>query len=120
MLDGKFSFVVYDDKNKRIYAGRDHMGICPMYIGYGKDGSVWFASEMKARPSAFSWWQKVSLGPTASKPSGGIQVATGSTTDVCIPLLLLSASSTSRVSTAMRFSRLATTITAAPAPRTAW
>lgn len=52
MLDGKFSFVVYDDKNKRIYAGRDHMGICPMYIGYGKDGSVWFASEMKASPAA--------------------------------------------------------------------
>lgn len=49
MLDGKFSFVVYDDKNKRIYAGRDHMGICPMYIAYGTDGSVWFASEMKAR-----------------------------------------------------------------------
>lgn len=53
MLDGKFSFVVYDDKNKRIYAGRDHMGICPMYIAYGKDGSVWFASEMKARPWAW-------------------------------------------------------------------
>ena len=27
---------------------RDHMGITPLYIGYGADGSVWFASEMKA------------------------------------------------------------------------
>ena len=47
MLDGKFAFILYDKKNGRVYAGRDHMGICPMYIGYGTDGSVWFASEMK-------------------------------------------------------------------------
>lgn len=26
---------------------RDHMGITPMYVGYGADGSVWFASELK-------------------------------------------------------------------------
>ena len=47
MLDGKFAFILYDKKNGRVYAGRDHMGICPMYIAYGHDGSVWFASEMK-------------------------------------------------------------------------
>jgi asparagine synthase (glutamine-hydrolysing) len=27
---------------------RDHIGICPLYIGWGADGSVWFASEFKA------------------------------------------------------------------------
>ena len=52
MLDGKFAFVVNDTKHNRIYAARDHMGICPMYIAYGKDGSIWFASEMKVRKAA--------------------------------------------------------------------
>ena len=27
---------------------RDHMGITPLYIGWGDDGSIWVASEMKA------------------------------------------------------------------------
>jgi len=26
-----------------------HCGIKPLYIGYGKGGSTWFASELKAR-----------------------------------------------------------------------
>ena len=30
-----------------MFAARDHMGICPLYIAHGTDGSVWFASEMK-------------------------------------------------------------------------
>jgi hypothetical protein len=29
-------------------AARDPIGVCPLYLGHGKDGSVWFASEMKA------------------------------------------------------------------------
>lgn len=28
--------------------GRDHMGLCPLYWGKNKDGSLLFASEMKA------------------------------------------------------------------------
>lgn len=47
MLDGKFAFILFDKPAKRVYAARDHMGLCPLYIGYGVDGSVWFASEMK-------------------------------------------------------------------------
>ena len=43
---------LYDAETGRIFAGRDHMGISSMYIGYGKDGSVWFASEMKVRVSS--------------------------------------------------------------------
>ena len=27
--------------------GRDHMGLCPLYWGKNKDGSLLFASEMK-------------------------------------------------------------------------
>lgn len=47
MLDGMFALVVYDAESGKIFAARDQMGISSMYIGYGKDGSVWFASEMK-------------------------------------------------------------------------
>ncbi|GLE04674.1 hypothetical protein PINS_up013653 [Pythium insidiosum] len=48
MLRGMFSFVLYDAKKDLLIAARDHMGITPLYYGYGADGSVWFASEMKA------------------------------------------------------------------------
>lgn len=47
-LRGMFSFVLYDEKTDSFIAVRDHIGIIPLYIGYGADGSVWFASEMKA------------------------------------------------------------------------
>ncbi|TMW58366.1 hypothetical protein Poli38472_009925 [Pythium oligandrum] len=47
-LRGMFSFVLYDAKKQVLIAARDHMGITPLYYGYGADGSVWFASELKA------------------------------------------------------------------------
>jgi len=47
-LRGMFSFVLYDKKKKSMYAVRDHLGITPLYYGYSADGSIWFASEMKA------------------------------------------------------------------------
>jgi asparagine synthase (glutamine-hydrolysing) len=47
LLDGMFAFVLFDHEASTVFAARDHMGICPMYIAYGHDGSVWFASEMK-------------------------------------------------------------------------
>ncbi|GAB5367348.1 hypothetical protein AAMO2058_001222600 [Amorphochlora amoebiformis] len=46
-LRGMFSFVLYDRANNRYLAYRDHMGITPLYMGYGADGSVLFSSEMK-------------------------------------------------------------------------
>lgn len=47
-LRGMFSFVLYDRRDDSFFVLRDHMGITPMYAGYGADGSIWFASEMKA------------------------------------------------------------------------
>lgn len=47
-LRGMFSFVLYDSEKDLLLATRDHMGITPLYYGYGADGSVWFCSEMKA------------------------------------------------------------------------
>ncbi|KYQ90430.1 asparagine synthetase [Tieghemostelium lacteum] len=48
MLSGDFAFVVYDSKTKSYLAARDPIGVVPLYIGWGKDGSVWFSSEMKS------------------------------------------------------------------------
>ena len=48
LLRGMFSFVLYDSNKKQLLAARDHLGITPFYFGYGADGSIWFASELKA------------------------------------------------------------------------
>ncbi|GMH47200.1 hypothetical protein TrRE_jg1027, partial [Triparma retinervis] len=47
-LRGMFSFVLHDASTNTFTAVRDHVGITPLYIGYGNDGSIWFSSEMKA------------------------------------------------------------------------
>jgi asparagine synthase (glutamine-hydrolysing) len=47
-LRGMFSFILHDSKTDTYVAARDHMGITPLYIGWGDDGSVWLASEMKS------------------------------------------------------------------------
>ncbi|KAM5577257.1 hypothetical protein ABKV19_007881 [Rosa sericea] len=48
MLDGMFSFVLLDTRDSTFMAARDAIGITPLYMGWGLDGSIWFASEMKA------------------------------------------------------------------------
>ena len=44
-LSGIFSFILYDGEN--YMAARDPIGVNPLYQGWAKDGSVWFASELK-------------------------------------------------------------------------
>ena len=44
-LDGVFSFVI--SSGDKIFAGRDPMGVKPLFYGTASDGSLWFASEMK-------------------------------------------------------------------------
>jgi asparagine synthase (glutamine-hydrolysing) len=46
-LRGMFSIILYDRKNDSFFVFRDHMGITPLYIGWGNDGSVFVGSEMK-------------------------------------------------------------------------
>jgi asparagine synthase (glutamine-hydrolysing) len=48
MLNGIFAFVLYDKQKKDYFVARDHIGICPLYIGWDAEGVVYFASEMKA------------------------------------------------------------------------
>lgn len=48
LLDGMFSFVLYDSNKDIFIAARDHIGITTLYKGTrSSDNSVWFASEMK-------------------------------------------------------------------------
>jgi len=47
-LRGMFAFIIFDSNTDEFIVARDHVGICPLYIGWGDDGSVWFASEFKA------------------------------------------------------------------------
>ena len=46
-LSGIFCSVLYDPETKGYVAARDPVGVNPVYQGWLKDGSVWFASEMK-------------------------------------------------------------------------
>ena len=47
-LDGIFALVVSDAESNSFFAARDAIGVMSLYIGHKDDGSVWFASEMKA------------------------------------------------------------------------
>ncbi len=45
MLGSEFACLVYDNDKKTLIAGRDPMGIRPLFYGYGEDGAIMFASE---------------------------------------------------------------------------
>jgi len=47
VLNGIFGFVVTGKDGAEVFAARDHCGIKPLYIGYGNNGEIWFASELK-------------------------------------------------------------------------
>ncbi|KIA83066.1 asparagine synthetase B [Kaistella solincola] len=47
-LNGIFAFALYDTENDVYLVGRDHMGICPLYQGWDKNGNYYVASELKA------------------------------------------------------------------------
>ncbi|QVK21585.1 asparagine synthase B [Mycoplasmatota bacterium] len=49
MLDGEFALCLYDKRINKFIAGRDPIGIRPMFYGYSKvSNSIMFASEVKA------------------------------------------------------------------------
>ncbi|MFC6267991.1 asparagine synthase B [Frigoriflavimonas asaccharolytica] len=47
-LNGIFAFSLYDIEKDIFLIGRDHMGICPLYQGWDKNGNYFVASELKA------------------------------------------------------------------------
>lgn len=46
-LDGVFMFLLYDKKQKKLFAGRDPFGVRPGFIGY-QNNNIYFSSEAKA------------------------------------------------------------------------
>jgi asparagine synthase (glutamine-hydrolysing) len=58
LLRGMFSFILYDRRKDSFYIVRDHMGITPLYIGWGNDGSIYVASEMKSLIGECSKYQQ--------------------------------------------------------------
>ena len=50
-LDGIFAFVLMNEKTGEFMAARDPIGVVSLYWGWGRDGSVCFASEMKGTPT---------------------------------------------------------------------
>ncbi len=46
-LDGVFMFLLYDKKEKKLFAGRDPFGVRPGFIGY-ENNNIFFSSEAKA------------------------------------------------------------------------
>lgn len=47
-LSGIFAFALYDSRSDRFLIARDPIGVIPLYIGYGDEGQVYVASELKA------------------------------------------------------------------------
>lgn len=73
-LRGMFSFILYDRTHDLFMIVRDHMGITPLYIGWGNDGSVYVSSELKSligECNKFQWFPPghiyVSKGENAGK-----------------------------------------------------
>ncbi|VAH10837.1 unnamed protein product [Triticum turgidum subsp. durum] len=73
MLDGMFSFVLLDTRDKSFIAARDAIGICPLYMGWGLDGSVWFSSEMKALSDDCERFISFPPGHLYSSKTGGLR-----------------------------------------------
>lgn len=46
-LDAEFAVVIWDNKKKCLVAGRDPIGIRPLFFGYTKENKMMFASEAK-------------------------------------------------------------------------
>jgi asparagine synthase (glutamine-hydrolysing) len=47
MLDAEFALVIYDERENRLIAARDPLGIRPLFYGYTKDKNIVFSSEVK-------------------------------------------------------------------------
>jgi asparagine synthase (glutamine-hydrolysing) len=51
-LVGMFAFLIWDQRERRLFAARDRFGVKPLYFHEGKDGTLVCASEIKALHAA--------------------------------------------------------------------
>ncbi|KAM3274151.1 hypothetical protein ACQJBY_043368 [Aegilops geniculata] len=73
MLDGVFSFVLLDTRDNSFIAARDAIGVTPLYIGWGIDGSVWISSEMKGLNDDCEHFEIFPPGHLYSSKQGGFK-----------------------------------------------
>uniref|UniRef100_UPI001CB91D54 asparagine synthetase [glutamine-hydrolyzing]-like n=1 Tax=Erigeron canadensis TaxID=72917 RepID=UPI001CB91D54 len=73
MLDGMFSFVLYDTNDNSFISARDAIGITSLYIGWGLDGSVCISSELKGLNDECEHFEVFRPGHLYSSKIGGFK-----------------------------------------------
>ena len=62
LLDGEFSFILYDEIKEEIFVARDHLGVRPLYFGKTETNDILFSSEEKG----ISFCKNIDQFPTGS------------------------------------------------------
>ncbi|KXZ50277.1 hypothetical protein GPECTOR_17g916 [Gonium pectorale] len=70
MLDGFFAVALLDARSGALYAARDPLGVTSLYIGWGRDGSVWLSSELKCLQDECTRFQHFPPGHYYSSATG--------------------------------------------------